>query len=166
MKLTLLRLLIFQLLPVTSLRAPLAITPLKRSLDRHIKMQRILSFAEQLHNWFVHQLVQADQSHVQIQMRRLGAVHKQRNAIARKVQRQRANGRRFVDAQHRKVLGMRDGVGGNVERDLSLFAVQEEGELVLERRKVDHEQRLDGDLELATRPKCRLINTIFHITHL
>lgn len=46
---------------------------------------------------------------------------------------------------------MGDGVGSNIESDLGLFSVQKEGELVLERREVDHEEGFDGDLEFASR---------------
>lgn len=61
---------------------------------------------------------------------------------------------------------MGDGVGSNIESDLGLFSVQKEGELVLERREVDHEESFDGDLEFASRAVESLNNVkaqSFHI---
>lgn len=161
--LTFLCLLILQLLAVSSLRAPLTISPLESPVNRRIKMQRILSLSEQLHNGFVHQLIQTGQTNIQVQTSGFGAIHKQRNTIAGKVQSQRSNGGRFVDAKHLEVLGMGDRVGSDIKGDLGLFAVQEKGELVLERWEIDHEESFNGDLEFATRSVTIKFNVLKHI---
>lgn len=132
--------------------APLTIRPLKRTLHGLIEVQRILAFAEQLHHRLaVHQRVQTLRADVDVDVRRLQAVDKQRDPIAGEAERQRAQRGRLVHADDGKVLGMRVRIGGNVECDFRLFAIEEEAELVLERGEVDHEEGLDGDLELSPR---------------
>lgn len=130
----------------------LAVGPLERPLDGRIEVQRILALAEQLHHRLaVHQLVQALRRHVHVDVRRLRAVHVQRDPVACKAQRQRAQRGRLVHAGDGQLLGVRVRIGGQVERDARLLAIQEEAELVAKRREIDHEQGLDGDLELASR---------------
>lgn len=64
----------------------------------------------------------------------------------------RANGWCLINATDVKMFWMGNRIRRNVQRDFSLFSIQKEWEFVLQRWKIDHKQRFNGNLKFTTRP--------------
>lgn len=109
------------------------------------------SATHQLDHRIIHLGVQLGQIHVDVVMRARLAVHVECDPVLGELQRQGANGARLIDVGYLEVPRLRGPIGTDVEGNPLLLAVQEEGHLVLQHGKVDHEQGLDGYVQLATR---------------
>lgn len=109
----------------------------------------------QLDNWVIHLGVELRQTHVNVVDSARLAVHMERDAILGELQRQRSYGAGLIDVGYLKVAWLCRTVGTDVQRDALLLAVQEEGHLVLQHGKVDHEQRLNRNVQLATGSTCQ-----------
>lgn len=84
-------------------------------------------------------------------MRARLAVHMERYAILGELQCQGSDGACLIDVGYLEVARLGGSVRTNVQRYPLLFAVQEEGHLVLQHREVDHEECFYGYVQLSTR---------------
>ena len=78
--------------------------------------------------------------------RTLLTIHQQGNSIIMEMQSHWSYGTRFIDVGYFEMFGIKNAIGANVQSDSLLFAIQEEGHLVLQGGKVNHEQGLNGDV--------------------